>query len=298
MLNNFNIDQINKIKEIFLKNQTAFIGSMLGTEYLTDYEKYLLKEYGINLDDLNVKDYIEEMFFFGIYSQILGKNNSFKVKKKNFDKWYKNQKSKNLSIQKQGALIYLKNRAYTDISGLGNKMQNKLSNNIINNSTKNLINVKKIGKEIISNNKNSQSFASILGELTEDWSKDFSRVADYILQDCYGYGRLSQIIDSYGEDVLVYKQTFPGVCSQCEKNYGTPGEKPVIYTIQELMSNGNNIGRSEQLPVIGQAHPWARSILKPVPPNSEWDDKTKEFIIKRNNYNVNRNSKVKINISN
>ena len=44
---NFNIFQIQKIIEIFSKNQAVFIGSTLGIDYLTDYDKFILKLNGI-----------------------------------------------------------------------------------------------------------------------------------------------------------------------------------------------------------------------------------------------------------
>jgi hypothetical protein len=157
--------------------------------------------------------------------------------------------------------------------------------------------IKKKSIEAYEKGKSKQWLASELRAMTEDWARDFSRMADYILQEAYGFGRAQQILEDYGPDAKVYKQTFPGVCKPCLGNYGVPGEKPIIYELDELISNGNNIGKKEQEPVVGPAHPWARSILHVVPPNSEWDDNAKRFVVKRNKRGVKRTSKVKINIS-
>lgn len=298
---NFSTKQLQKMIEVFSKNQAIFVGSMLGVDYLTDYDKYLLKLNGIDPTKLARLTDIEKMFYFGMYSELLGGNKSFKASKKKFNTWFEEQMEKPMSVQKTAALDFLKKRAYNDITGLGNRISNQFGNRIISASIqkRNLLRkkVKDATTEAFEKNKSAQQLASILRETTEDWARDWSRIADYTMQEAYAYGRLAQIVDTYGEDVLVYKQTFPGVCAPCEANYGTPGEKPVIYTIQELLDNGNNIGRKDQLPVVGQAHPWARSILHPIPPDSEWDDNLKTFVIKRNTHGVKRTSKVKITIT-
>ena len=298
---NFNIHQIQKMIEIFQKNQAVFIGSTLGTKYLSDYDKFILKLNGIDIDILETVHDIDKMFYFGMYAEMIGKNRSFKVKKKDFEKWFEEELQKPLSIQKKAALEFLNERTYNDITGLGNRVMNKFSNEILTASLseRNLLKnkVKDATTKAFEKNKNAQQLASTLRELTQDWARDFSRISDYVLQEAYGYGRLAQIVDAYGEDSKVYKQTFPGVCKHCEANYGTPGQEPVIYTIKELMDNGSNIGRKEQLPVVGQAHPWARSVLHAVPPNSKWDSETKQFVLVRNTQGVKRESKVKITIT-
>jgi hypothetical protein len=298
---NFNIFQIQKMIEIFSKNQAMFIGSTLGIDYLTDYDKFLLKLNGVDIDNLDTISDIQKMFYFGMYSGLIGGNKSFKVKRKDFDKWFTKELTQPLSLQKKVALDFIKNRTFNDITGLGNRVSNKYTNKILTASIsqRNLLKnkIKTATISAFKENKNQQQLASILRELTGEWARDFSRIADYVLQEAYAHGRLAQIIDTYGADTLVYKQTFPGVCKHCEKNYGKPGEHPEVYKIQDLLKNGNNIGRSEQLPVVGQAHPWARSILHPIPANSVWDNAEKQFILVRNTQGVKRTSKVKITIT-
>ena len=43
----------------------------------------------------------------------------------------------------------------------------------------------------------------------------------------------------------------------------------MIYKLKDILKNGTNIGRKEQLPVVGPAHPWSRSILHPKPKGSQ-----------------------------
>ncbi|MEO6683452.1 MAG: hypothetical protein ABIN48_11585 [Ginsengibacter sp.] len=297
----FDINKIQAIIDIFRRNQAVFIGSTLGIEYLSDYDKFLLKLNGIDINKIEHINDIERMFYFGIYSAILGGNNSFKKSNKQFDDWFQGELERPLSFQKKQALTFIKNRAFTDISGLGNRIVGKMNNQILSASivTQNKIRnkVKKASIKAFEENKTPQQLASILRELTGDWARDFSRIADYVMQESYAHGRVEQIMEMYGDDTLVYKQTFPGVCKHCEKNYGSPGMKPIVFDIADLAKNGDNIGRKDQLPVIGPAHPWARSILHPVPDNTEWSDTLKRFVPKRNTKGIKRTSRVKVTIT-
>jgi len=296
----FSVKQMKKLIEIFQKNQAIFIGSSIGTQYLTDYDKFLLKLDGVDLDNVDTFTDIQKMFYFGIYSEFLGGNESYESSGAAFDKWLAVEVKKPLSVQKKASLEFLEKRTFNDIVGLGNRMANKYTNNILTTSLsqQNMLQnkIKDATIKSFKENYSSQQLASELRELTGDWARDFSRIADYVMQEAYAYGRLAQIIDTYGKDCEVYKQTFPGCCADCEKNYGTPNEEPIVYSIGALRINGTNIGRKEQLPVIGQAHPFARSILHPVPPDSVWDENKKQFVIIRNTQGIKRNSKVKINI--
>lgn len=298
----FSQKQIFKILEIIEKNQAVFIGSKLGLKYLSPYQKKLLKSYGVDVDKFkNVMSDIDRAFYFGMMAQQLGGLKSFKLSNSNFEKWFQDKLNQPSNVTRNQALDYLKKRAYTDLSGLGNRVTGNLSNRILTASVskrkKLEKTIKKVAQQGVEKNMTTQQLASELRNATKEWARDFSRIADFIMQEAYGFGRAQQILEDYGDDVEVYKQTFPGVCKPCKKNYGTPGQKPVIYKLSDLLANGNNIGRKEQLPVVGNAHPWARSILHVIPPDSEWDDQKKRFVPKRNTQGVKRSSKVKINIT-
>jgi len=299
---NFSISQIWKILEIIDKNQAVFIGSQLGLEYLSPYQIMLLKSYGVDPDDFDTfMSEVDRAYYFGMMAQSLGGLKSFKVTNKNFEKFFKERLNQPNSVTKTEGLAYIKNRAFTDLAGLGNKMKSNLSNRILTASVskrkKITAAVKKKSIEGFDKGWTSQQLASELRHLTEDWARDFSRIADFVLQEAYAFGRAQELLDTYGPDVEVYKQTFPGVCKHCEENYGKPGDKPVIYRLDDLLANGNNIGKKDQDPVVGPAHPWARSILHVIPPDSKWDNAKKRFVITRNTHGVKRKSKVKIKIT-
>jgi hypothetical protein len=298
---NFSIKQIWKMIDIIRMNEAVFIGNQLGLSYLSPYQKNLLKAYGIDVDSFEEVSDIDKSFYFGIMAEVLGENRSFNVKKKNFDKWFTAEHNKPLSAAKRASLDYVKQRAFFDLQGLGNKVVSNMTNNILTSSAaeKNRLRkkIKEKSIEAIEKNQSMAQLASDLRVITQDWGRDFSRISNYIMQEAYSYGRAQQILETYGEDAEVYKQTFPGVCTQCEANYGTPMDEPVVYKLSDLIANGNNIGRKEQLPVVGLAHPWARSILHVKPEDSKWDFETNRFVVTRNTQGVQRKSKAKITIT-
>jgi hypothetical protein len=298
----FSLEQIWQMIDIIKKNQAIFIGSQLGLEYLSASDRFLLNRLGVDFEKFNDElSEIDQAYYFGMMAQTLGGNKSYKVNKKIFDKWFIKKFNQPKSSAQKAGLQHLKNRTYIDLSGLGNKVANKFSNVILTANQKQRLEiadkVKEKSIEAFKDRKNQQWLASELKKITEDWARDFSRISNYVLQEAYGIGRAQQILDDYGDDAEVYKQTFPGVCKQCQKNYGTPGQKPIIYKLKDLIANGDNIGKKEQDPVVGPAHPWARSILHVVPENSEWNDDLGRFVIKRNTQGVKRTSKVKVTIT-
>lgn len=298
---NFSINQIWKMIDIIRMNEAVFIGNQLGLSYLSDYQKSLLKTYGIDIDSFEHLSDIDKSFYFGIMAEVLGEKKSFNVKKKDFDKWFTAEHQKPLSASKKASLDYIKQRTFFDLQGLGNKVVSNMTNKILTSSATEKNRLRKViadkSIEAIEKNRSMQQLASDLRVITADWGRDFSRISNYIMQEAYSYGRAQQILEDYGEDAEVYKQTFPGVCTPCELNYGVPNDEPVVYKLSDLIANGNNIGRKEQLPVVGLAHPWARSILHVKPEDSKWSFKENRFVTTRNTQGVKRKSKVKITIT-
>lgn len=294
--------EIQKIIDIIKKNESVFIASQLGTGYLSNFQKKLLLKAGIDFNKLGKKfSQIDQGFYFGMLAQTLKGNDSFKVKSSQFLKWFEEEYQKPLSKPKQKALDYLKERAFNDVTSIGNTYCSKITGKMISMSK---IQQDKLRGEVkdetikaFNTNKSKAELSSELRKLNEDWSQDFSRISNYVLEEAYAIGRAEQIIEDYGQDAEVYKQTFPGVCKHCEKNYGTPGDEPIVYKLTDLMANGNNIGRKDQEPVIGPAHPWARSILHVKPENSVWSSDKQMFEITRNTQGIKRKSVAKVTIT-
>lgn len=136
-----------------------------------------------------------------------------------------------------------------------------------------------------------QEFNTQLKHVWEDWARDWDRIAytefSYIEKNAQG----QNILERDGPDQLVYKQPFPNACKYCKKMYLKPDGSPRMFTISELMQNGDNgekwknprTGKLENkrvsqirystktdkfndssggiMPTLGPLHPWCRCIL-------------------------------------
>lgn len=80
-------------------------------------------------------------------------------------------------------------------------------------------------------------------------------------------GRAHSIVKSEGPRAKVYKKVRPDCCRFCRLLYTEDGKRPRVFNLDELLSNGSNVGRragrpsfdgegaTEWLPVLGPAHP-------------------------------------------
>lgn len=98
---------------------------------------------------------------------------------------------------------------------------------------------------------------------------------DVAIHDAMEEGKAQHIVKSR-PGVLVYKKIQPDCCRFCRLLYTTDGKTPRLFTVDELVSNGSNVGRragrpilkgegaTEWLPVLGVVHPGCRCSLVAV----------------------------------
>lgn len=282
------INQINDILAILQRHQFVFIAQQLGLNYLTQSQIDILTASGVDLDAFkNSKGIIEQAFLFGILSESLGDDRAKKMSYKQFLKFIKSGNFVPLTEEEEFALEQIKNRAYTDITGLGNRIVQGTSNVIIRANTKQQNAIRKVIKdkaqESVKYRKTAAQLASDLGHATEDWERDWLRISYYVLHEAYNYGRARSIFRSYGEDAEVYFDVYKGACKHCRELYlkdpDDENSEPIVFKLKEVLENGNNIGRkvSEYLPTISPIHPYCRCTLVFKDPKFDWDEDTHSF---------------------
>ncbi|MBJ7435227.1 MAG: hypothetical protein JHC54_05530 [Acinetobacter sp.] len=279
-----------------------FIVQTVGVEVLSDQEREM-----VDLDeDFDQDSYIDYAFKFGMLSQVL---NDPKIKKMSFSRLKQFIASGNfipLTQQERSSLNAIKLRAYSDIKGLGNRVQAGFTTILIEVDQKQRNKYEKtIKKEIsegVAERETLKQVASRLGHATADWSRDFGRIADYVMHSAFDQGRAQQILKDEGPDSLVYKDVYDKACSSCIDLYLTagPGSEPKKFKLIDLLQNGSNIGvkKPDWKPVIGSTHPWCRCTLNKVPSGLLWDQKARGFITPDPNWQrkFRRNSKVNVTI--
>ena len=117
---------------------------------------------------------------------------------------------------------------------------------------------------------------SDMGHLTNDWSRDWDRIAQTETQNAINTG----LVDGWQERekkqaaadkrppqrLLAYKVPRPGACKHCIRLHMSGGY-PRIFHLDEIVGNGNNIGRKadDWQVVMGATHPFCACPLFRLP---------------------------------
>lgn len=263
----FSIAQINDIISILRRHQWVFIAEQLGLNYLSQADKDLLLAAGVDLAKYtNSQGIIEHAFLFGLLSEALGDERSKDMTYDQFKKFLKSGNFIPLTEDEEFALEQLKNRAYTDLTSLGNRIATGTSNVIIraNQQQQNELQaiVKKKAINAVKQRQSATKLASELGHATEDWERDWLRIAAYIMHEAYNYGRAKSAFRKYGEDAEVWFTVLDNACESCRKLYlkdpDDPDSEPIVFKLKDVIANGNNIGRkvADWKPTIAPIHPY------------------------------------------
>jgi len=262
----FNFSQIQELLQAIEKMHVVFIGQQLGTDVLTTEDKRTLEQFGIDWNARYSRSgKMDEMFRLGMLAEALGQDT---VRGMPYDKLKAHIASGKflpLTTAERSALEAVKFQAYNDIKGLGNRVSKDFSQVFVDADTKlraayqNLI--RDEAEQAILLRRTARELAQRLKAKTGDWSRDFDRIADYIMHSALDAGIAQQVLKTHGADAEVYKDVYPGACQQCIKAYLTAGigSKPKIFKLRDIMANGSNVGRKQKdwLPVIGPHHPWS-----------------------------------------
>lgn len=286
----FTLSQINDILGILKKNQLVFIAEQLGLNYLTPADRAILNAAGIDLTKYtNSAGIVEHAYIFGLLSEALGDERAKKMNYAQFQRFIKSGNFIPLTEDEEFALEQLKNRAYTDLTSLGNRIATGTSNAIIRANQTQLNNLRNVVKDKAVNavkyRQSATKLASELGHATDDWERDWLRISYYLLHEAYNTGKAKSIFKKYGKDAEVWFAVVGDdkVCRHCRELYLTDPDdvdsEPIVYKLSDIIANGNNIGRkADQLkPTLAPIHPYCRCTVYPKLPNTEWNRATRTF---------------------
>lgn len=284
----FTFAQISDIIAILRKNRLALIAEQLGLDFLSQADKDLLAASGIDLTKyINSQGILEHAFIFGILADALGDKRAKNLNYREFQNFLKSSNFIPLTDVEEFALQELKMRAYTDLNSLGNRIETGTSNIIIRANQQQQHKLQEIVKKkaitAVEYRQSATKLASELGHATEDWGRDWLRIAYYLLHEAYNTGRAQNILKNYGEDAEVYFDVLRGACKHCRELYlinpDDEESEPKLFKLKDIINNGNNIGRkaADWLPTIAPIHPYCRCQINWHDPNTEWDAKTLAF---------------------
>jgi len=285
----FNQGQIHDMLSVLKRYELIFIAGQLGLDFLSQNDKDILKAAGIDLDKYkNKKGIIEHAFLFGILAEAIGDDRAKKMSYANFKKFLASGNFIPLTEEEEFALQTVKQRAYTDITNLGNRMRTSLSNSALRNNQQQSLLVQKIIQKktikAVELRLGARGLAADLANTSKDWEVDWLRIAYYLTHEAYNSGRAQSILKQYGSDAEVYFDVFPGACHKCKELFLTdpenPDSIPIVYKLSDIIANGNNIGRkvADWLPTISPIHPYCRCIINHKKPGFDWDDELRAFV--------------------
>lgn len=300
--------QIQDMLSILERYQLTFILNQLGPTYLTATEKALLLAAGIDVNKYaNKKGVIEHAFYFGILADAIGDDRAKKMDYPQFQKFLASKNYIPLTAEEEYALQQVKNRAYTDITNLGARMRSALSNSVLRNNQQQSLIVQRMIRaktiKAIELRSGARALAADLANTSQDWEVDWLRIAYYLTHEAYNAGRAQDILKNHGADAEVYFDVYKGACKRCRELYledpDDPDSKPIVFKLEEIIANGNNIGRkvADWKPTISPTHPYCRCTINYKDPDMEWDSELRAFVKPKKKVSKNpRLQGVKLNI--
>lgn len=279
------VDQIQELIKIIDGNQLVIIAQELGDKFLTDYDKQLLKNNGIDYDNIykTSNSSIDLSFHFGMLAESIGAFEANKIDYKSLKEYVSGGKYIPVTALQRAALDTIKIQSFSSLKTLNGKIFSNVNNIIEANTLKDqkqfLVDEVKEG---INNKKTIRQIANDISDKTGDWSRDFDRIIETTSQNAFELGKASEIErKNEGRDPEVYKRVFKEACKYCIKAYLTNGigSEPKIFKLSELRANGTNEGRkvADWLPVLGVMHPYCRCSIFEKNEGFIWNTETQSF---------------------
>lgn len=304
----FTPEQIQTLVSIVDYHQAQLTISILGKEVLDTYDKFILKQNGIDVDKIEqqgIPAYTQALMWGKLSAQLQEKD-AKEITYNDFEKYIKRGQYIPLSKREQAELNIAKVKTYSHLKGLGTKIKGDISNILtseiqaVRDEYESVIN-DEIQRGVIER-KSTKSIVSEIGRRTEVWNHDWERIVETEMNDIFQQGRAQTIRDRDGEDAIVFKDVYSGACKNCIRLYLTngTGSQPILFKLNELEANGNNYGLkvSEWKPTLGSVHPNCRCTTRSLPEGYKWDEEKEKFTPSKEEIErkVERKSKIPIKI--
>lgn len=278
--------QINDLLKIIESNQLIVIGRELGVEFLTEQDKELLMQSGVDVDSLydGSNDTLQLQFQLGMLAQSLGAARVNKLTFNQLKEYISHGDYIPLTAREIASINAIRNQTFTDLKKLGGSIFQDVNQVLTEKSLK--AQAEFIRKELEAGFLDKATVTEIahgIAEKTGDWSRDFERIVAYNSHLAFEEGKAAMIQRDAGDtDPLVYKTVFEGACEHCQNLYLTNGigSQPKIFKLSELRANGTNIGRKvkDWKAVLGPVHPFCRCLLNHLFSGYKWDKEKKRFV--------------------
>lgn len=284
----FSFAQIQDMLSILKRHELTFIALQVGASFLTPADKALLLAAGIDVNKFtNKQGIVEHAFLFGCLAAAIGDKRAKGMSYAQFQRFLASGGYIPLTDVQRFALAQVKMRAWNDITNLGNRMRNAVTNVVIQTNRQRAAMAQRMIQEktikAIELRQSTRQLASELANASQDWEVDWQRIANYLMHEAFNTGRAAAIEREAGPDAEIYFDVYPGACARCRELYltdpGDPNSEPKIFKLSDVRANGSNIGRKpdQWLPSIEPTHPYCRCTLNWKRPDRAWDANVRAF---------------------
>lgn len=290
----FNNEQIQEILSLVDFRFADLVWKIFGPSHLTSQDKENLKKHGIDPGSLvkKIPPYWAN-WMFGLLSGKLSDYQTKQISYKDLLDYLARRQYETPSRREIEEYEMACNRTYGYLKGLGDKMKKDISSYISDSELRMRMEQERTIKEgvkrgIVERDTTKLIAAKISNQLN-DWSRDWNRIVETEYQGVFNMGRVqSYMREGDGSNTLIYFDVYPAACRHCIRLYLTAGigSEPKLFTAEELIGNGTNIGRrvADWKPtIITAVHPFCYDDKVEVLTNKGWKffkdlDKTELFL--------------------
>lgn len=266
--------QIAQLMQILRDASTAVAVSTTGYE-ISEEERKRLEAEGYLEAGAAVADIASESYLFGRLMRQVGEAQNW-----TYAEFQKHLKANpvELSPAERESVTAAQQRAGMYCLGLGNRFSGDLSDAIVQADTEFAAMARQAIQdktaEGLARRQTTKQLATQLGQITQDWARDWDRIAKTETHMAHQEGVLSETIKRHGDDELLAKVPEPDACPHCLKHYLKNG-KPRVEPASWWQSQGSsNAGRKAKdwKPVLGAMHPFCRCQLLRIPEGWGFDE--------------------------
>lgn len=290
----FNNEQIQEILSLVDFRFADLVWKIFGPSHLTSQDKENLKKHGIDPGSLvkKIPPYWAN-WMFGLLSGKLSDYQTKQISYKDLLDYLARRQYETPSKREIEEYEMACNRTYGYLKGLGDKMKKDIPSYISDSELRMRMEQERTIKEgvkrgIVERDTTKLIAAKISNQLN-DWSRDWNRIVETEYQGVFNMGRVqSYMREGDGSNTLIYFDVYPAACRHCIRLYLTAGigSEPKLFTAEELIGNGTNIGRrvADWKPtIITAVHPFCYDDKVEVLTNKGWKffkdlDKTELFL--------------------
>lgn len=276
--------QLHVLLDLISRQTALFSATTLGGNYLSDGEKQILKDNGVDYTKLydESKDLVEMNFHLGLLSKILSEKQVQNITFDQLKDYVTSSAYIPLNAREKATINSIKIQSMSDIRSANERIFKDVNNVVSNQFGNARANQEEYLKDQIAtgtgDRKSRKEIARQIGRLTGDWSRDFRKSVEYISHTALNEGRAAMVLrkhDGDNEKAKVWFRVQQSACEQCVKLYltGGAGSEPIVFTLKELESNGSNIGRKQKewKSTLTSLHPHCRCLAVEYKEGSVWN---------------------------